>query len=326
MVSGFLGTVIGLERAVALGRRWTYAAPALSGLGALALLAGLFAPVPALLMTLSSMALTAASLTVVRLQPAMFTWTMSLGAATWLVGNVLWLVGRPLFDVALWWIGFPTLTIAGERLQLSRLLPTSGRRVSFLIATSFFLAGAVTAATGLAAISGQLAWRLAGAGMLGLAIWLIRFDIARRTVREPGLRRFIAVCMLSGYGWLGIAGLLALVWGTLTPGPRYDALLHAVFLGFVFAMIFGHAPIIVPAISGRSVPFRRSFYGHLLLLHVSLVIRLAGDLAGWPEGRSWGGLLNAIAIVLFALSTARAVIVGDRRVTDRGDRESPCLD
>ena len=41
LVTGFLGTLIGLERAVALKRRWPYGAPLLSGLGGLALLAGL---------------------------------------------------------------------------------------------------------------------------------------------------------------------------------------------------------------------------------------------------------------------------------------------
>src|SRR5574340_831369 len=41
MVCGFLGTVIGLERAVALGRRWAYAGPLLTGLGGVAILAGL---------------------------------------------------------------------------------------------------------------------------------------------------------------------------------------------------------------------------------------------------------------------------------------------
>ena len=40
MVAGFLGTVIGLERAVALGRSWAYAGPIASGLGALTLAAG----------------------------------------------------------------------------------------------------------------------------------------------------------------------------------------------------------------------------------------------------------------------------------------------
>ena len=40
MVAGFLGTVIGLERAVALGRPWAYTAPLCTGLGAIALIAG----------------------------------------------------------------------------------------------------------------------------------------------------------------------------------------------------------------------------------------------------------------------------------------------
>jgi len=39
MIAGFLGTVISLERAVALGRWWAYTAPALSAAGALALIA-----------------------------------------------------------------------------------------------------------------------------------------------------------------------------------------------------------------------------------------------------------------------------------------------
>lgn len=38
MVSAFLGTVISLERAVALGRGWAYLAPAAAGIGGLALL------------------------------------------------------------------------------------------------------------------------------------------------------------------------------------------------------------------------------------------------------------------------------------------------
>jgi hypothetical protein len=41
MVSGFLGTLISLERSVALRRRWPYVVPALSGVGALIILSGL---------------------------------------------------------------------------------------------------------------------------------------------------------------------------------------------------------------------------------------------------------------------------------------------
>ncbi len=41
MLSGFLGALIALERAVTLERRWAYAAPALAGLGGLAVSLGL---------------------------------------------------------------------------------------------------------------------------------------------------------------------------------------------------------------------------------------------------------------------------------------------
>ena len=40
MICGLFGTLIGLERAVALGRGWSYAAPVLSSLGTLSLIAG----------------------------------------------------------------------------------------------------------------------------------------------------------------------------------------------------------------------------------------------------------------------------------------------
>jgi hypothetical protein len=106
--------------------------------------------------------------------------------------------------------------------------------------------------------------------------------------------------------WLGVSGLLCLIFGGVISGPHYDAILHAVFLGFVFAMIFGHAPIIFPAVSGRAMSFQSTFYVHLGLLHLSLVLRVIGDLAGWLTARRWGGLLNVLAVLLFLGNTLRA--------------------
>src|SRR5579885_1018255 len=54
MVCGFLGTLIGLERAVALERGWCYAAPVLSAAGGLALIAGVADPIGPALVTLGS--------------------------------------------------------------------------------------------------------------------------------------------------------------------------------------------------------------------------------------------------------------------------------
>jgi hypothetical protein len=56
--------------------------------------------------------------------------------------------------------------------------------------------------------------------------------------------------------------------------------------------------------------FGAIFYAHLVLLHVSLLIRVGGDITGQSELRRAGGLLNAVAILLFLGMTARSVWIG----------------
>ena len=154
----------------------------------------------------------------------------------------------------------------------------------------------------------NIGFRLAGLGMVLTALWLFAFDVARRTARRTGLTRFIAICLLTGYLWLLVGGLLAINYGGVTAGPAYDAMLHAVFLGFVFGMIFGHAPIIFPSILDRPIRYHPFFYSYLVLLQFSLALRLAGDIFLSPEWRRWGGLLNAVALLLFLASTVVAVL------------------
>ena len=304
MVAGFLGAVIGLERAIALGRAWAYAAPLAAGLGGVALIAGAPGGAGPLLTTAGSAGLVCVFAAILRRQTALFTVVMALGAVVWLAGQTLWLLGWPLHQVAFWWAGFLVLTIAGERLELSRLVRVSAAsRTVFVAAVGILLLGLV-----LTAVAFEAGVRVVGAGLCGLTAWLLRQDVARRTVRQPGLTRFIALCLLSGYGWLGVTGLLAVLAGGVAAGPHYDAMLHALFLGFVFAMIFGHAPIILPAVLGVSVAFRRAFYAHLVLLHLTLALRIAGDLASWPPGRRWGGLFNILALLLFFANTAGGVL------------------
>jgi hypothetical protein len=145
--------------------------------------------------------------------------------------------------------------------------------------------------------------RVAGTALAGFAVWLARYDIARITVRRAGLPRFVALSLLPGYAWLAVGGVLWLRHGAVVAGPAHDAELHAVFLGFVFSMIFGHAPVIFPGVLGVRIPFKRFFYAHLALLHAGLSLRVAGDLSGSYDAARWGGLLNATAITLFLLAT-----------------------
>jgi hypothetical protein len=118
------------------------------------------------------------------------------------------------------------------------------------------------------------------------------------------------VCLLSGYAWLAAGAIVLLADGILpTPGAR-DAGLHAILLGFVFSMVFGHAPIIFPAVTRAAMPYHWSFYIPLVVLQASLAIRIAGDLSGIADWRRFGGAANALALLLFVLGTIAAVVRG----------------
>lgn len=307
MASGFFGTVISLERAVALSRPWAYLAPLGSALGTLAAMLAM-PPVAAPALTAAgSVVMLLASAAVYRRQRELFTLTLGLGAACWTIGSLLWLGGIAVDAVAPWWMAFLVLTIAGERLELSRFLPPSpvARRV-FATLIAMLLAGA--AASLLFASAGTM---VLGIALAGLALWLLRQDIARRTVKASGLTRFIAVCLLSGYVWLAVGGIAMVTSGGLgSGGASYDAALHAVLLGFVLSMVFGHAPIILPAVTRLPVPYAPYFYAPLALLHASLLIRLAGDWMLDPALRAWGGALNGVAVLAFVLGTLAAVVRG----------------
>jgi hypothetical protein len=301
MVSGFLGTLIGLERAVASNLRWAYAVPLLSGVGALALVAGTPDPFGITLMTLSSAGLVFLLAVIFYNHLTLYSVVITIGASFWLIGNGLWLLGFPFYKVAIWWIGFLVLTISGERLEISRMLQISNRgKAAFILAASLFILGVILVTRAFSA-----GVQVTGIGMVALALWLLRFDIARRTVNQEGLSRFIALSLIIGYVWLGLGGLLEVFLGGMTSGFYYDAILHSIFIGFVFSMIFAHAPVIFPAVLGlpRFLTLHLPFYAHLALLHISLILRITGDLLEWPLGRKWGGLLNAIAILLFLGNT-----------------------
>lgn len=303
LMVGFFGTVIALERAVALGARWAYAGPLAAGLGGVLLIAG--APIAAQgLFAFASAVMLAASIVAFSKQRALFTFTLVAGATSWLGGNLLWLSGAAVQTTVPWWLGFLVLTIAGERLELSRLLrPPRTATWTFAFVLSLLLGGIV--ASSVFSRGGVVGFAV---GLVALSVWLARHDIARRTIRERGLPRFVAVCLLAGYAWLAVGGSILVSSGGLAPGSLgYDAALHAVALGFVFSMVLGHAPIIVPAVVRVRVPYHPTFYLPLALLHVSLLVRVAGDATATHAWRSAGGVLNAIAIAAFVVSTVLAV-------------------
>ena len=174
----------------------------------------------------------------------------ALGAVLAVGAALLWLAGVDVAVLLPWLVGFVVLTIGGERLELARLAMGPRAGSAFLALSAALVAGVVAA----------LLWPGAGYPLLGLALlalvgWLAGHDVARRTVRSTGLARFVAGCLLAGYGWLAVAGACWLLGGAAPDGPRYDAVVHAVFLGFTLSMIMAHAPVILPAVLRRPLPY-----------------------------------------------------------------------
>ncbi len=303
MVCGFLGTLIGMERAVAYGRFWGYLAPVFAGVGGVMILIDRLAWLAPVLETVAAAVLLALLLVLSRRVRAIPAHLMTLGGISWLIGNGLWLAGWTLPQVAPFWIGFLMLTIAGERWELSRILQPDRRAVIlFWISMAVFFIG-----LGMSLTDHGRGMQLLGIGMAALGVWLIRFDLARKNLHQSGLYRFMGISLISGYAWLVVAGLLAYFWGMMTAGFRYDAVMHSFFLGFVFTMIFAHAPIVFPAILNVKLTYSNVFYTHLILLHLSLIYRIVADWQLMPGGRILGGWLNGVAILLFFINTLTSV-------------------
>lgn len=303
LVLGFVGTLIALERAVAFGRPWGLAAPALLGVGAVLTITPAPLRVGQLVLVAGALALVAVYVPLWRRQYDESVLVQALGAVVAAGGAVLWAGGVEIPVLLPWLVAFVVLTIAGERLELARLAmgPTAG---PVLVLLSSALAAAVVASL-LAPRAGSV---LLGAALAVLIGWLARHDVARRTVRATGLPRYMAACMLAGYVWAGVAATTWLLTGAITDGPRYDAVVHAVFLGFALSMVMAHAPVILPAVTGRAVRYHPVLYVPVALLHASLVVRIwLGDALDVPLAWQVGAVLNIVAVLAFL------VVVGTRR-------------
>jgi hypothetical protein len=230
----------------------------------------------------------------------------ALGGVLAVAAATLWLGGVPVPVLLPWLVGFIVLTIAGERLELARIAmgPTAGP-------TLVVLAAAVVVA-----VTGSLLWPAAATPMLGLALLVLvgrlgAHDVARRTIRARDLVRYMAACMLAAYFWLAVAGTVWLVGGPATEGVRYDAVVHAVFLGFTLSMVMAHAPVILPAVLRRPLRYHPSMLVPAAALHASLVLRLwVGDALGLHLAWQVGGALNIASLLGFVgvaiWSTARS--------------------
>lgn len=307
LVFGFVGTLISLERAVALRTAWAYAAPALFAIGAIALLVPLPLLVGQAIIAVGAIMHCAQYAAIWRRQPMTATAVQGAGAVLAVTAALAWCGGVPPAWLVPQLAAFLVLTIAGERLELARI-SNPGRRAENQL---LWLGVGLAASTLLSLTMPAVAVPLAGTALVAIVAWLVRYDVARATLRQPGLPKYVAVCLLTGYAWLVVAGLGWLLGGARTEGALYDATTHAIFLGFVITMIMAHAPIILPAVLRVRIPYHPALYVPVALLQASLLVRVVvGDAWGILIGLQVGGIGAAAAMVLFGV-TAITVALRD---------------
>jgi hypothetical protein len=296
MVNSFLASLIFLERAVTFRNKWILLIPLFNSLSVLAFVFGLVS-LAQLLFIAGSAGFVAICVYFIYQYEQSYYYIFLIGSICLLLGNVILFKTNFYPDAVIWWIGFLLFTIVAERLELSRFLALMKFKRNLLWASIIFLL-----------ITLILPFHLYGYIFLAVAIamislWLLKYDMARHSVKVKGQHRYSGLLLITGYVWLLIMSVLLVFLKHFTFG--YDAVLHSFFIGFVFSMIFSHAPVILPAVMRLSIKiYRPILYLWFVLLQVSLVIRVIADCIESIEWRRVAGLANGLIILLFFISVA----------------------
>jgi hypothetical protein len=307
MTGTFFGTLIALERAVALRAWWAYVPAWLCGASVVAFLLGAALTGYGLL-ALGGVGIAAVFATLLR-RHRMVPFVLLLGAggsfaAAWIVALLQGSV-TPAVPLLM---GFFVVTIVAERLELTRLLGLERRAVRWLgVALIAVLLGALWAMV-------QQRWELLGLALGGIALWLFRYDVAVRNLRRAAtpLHRYVGAMLGIGYGWL-LVSMMVMLLGTRAVAFAFDAMLHSFFVGFVLTMVFAHGVIIFPAVLQRSgYGWTPWLWGPAGLLFAGMGMRLLGDIGGTPL-RLWGSWTIGAALVLYLAMVAGATLRLARR-------------
>lgn len=299
MVGSFLSSLVFLERAITFKQKWVVLLPVINVSSCLFFLLQQPLIGQLLLLTGSAGFLLMCTYFIYRYKE-LYYYVFWIGAFSLLVGYVVLLKGQFYPATVPWWMAFLLLTIVAERLELSRFLPLKKYQRDALLFVLIALFGSLFIPFH------SWGYFLFPLAMIATAIWLLRYDMAWRSIKIKGQHRYSAQLLIVGYVWLLISGMLLLVTDRFPFG--YDAALHTFFIGFTFSMIFSHAPIILPALVKLPLKlYRPLLYVWFVLMQVSLLIRVAGDVLGNYELRRHGGLLNGIAFLAFFISTAAII-------------------
>jgi hypothetical protein len=306
MVGGFIGTLICLERTSNFKDKIALLVPFVNALSIIFFLIKL--PHIAFWFLLAgSIGLTLIYLKLYYEFSEIYILIMTAGAFCYLIGNIILIKTNFYPSAAMWWIAFLYFTILGERLELSRYLQIKAiHKITLIILLAVYIVGILIPFHS----SGGYVTALS---LIGSALWLYKYDMAKKSLQRGGQHFYSGVVLLTGYFWLIITGLF-MAYGSYS-GIVYDAVIHSFFLGFVFSMIFAHAPIILPGVLKLQINiFNRSLYFWFVLLQVSLIIRILGSVVTSTDFKMIGGITNGIAILGFILNIAILAIIRKKAI------------
>ncbi len=301
MVGGFLTALIALEKAIPLKKKLALVVPVISALSLIMTLPGYYHTGLYFLIT-GSVGLFIIHAYYLYLHPRDLSIILMLvGAGCLIVGNSM-LIRTQFYPSSFpWWMGFLLLTITAERIELSKFLPVSANAKYLLLSfLTLFLLGLLIPFHG----AGKY---LSAVAMIGIALWMLRHDVIRIGLRKQGITKFSSVSLLIANGWLIVNGILLI--SMPDTAYSYDILVHSFFIGYTFAMIFAHGPIILPGVLGiTSKPFHPVLYGWLFLVQGSLLLRLIADSLFSIEWRKLSGIFSGVGILLYFITLVVLVI------------------
>ena len=310
MVGGFLTSLIALEKAIPLKRNIALVVPVISALSLLIVLPGYYHAGLYFLIA-GSIGLFIIHAYYLYLHPRdLSIMLMMVGAGCLITGNAM-LIQKQFYPAAFpWWMGFLLFTITAERIELSKFLPVSAKTKNLLVGfMALFLAGVIIPFHGVGKYLSAIA-------MICIAVWMLRHDVMRIGIKKEGLTRFSSIALLIANGWLIINGVLLIAMPDTA--YSYDILVHSFFIGYAFAMIFAHGPIILPGVLGiTNKPYHPVLYGWLFLVQGSLLLRLIADSLFSIEGRKLSGIFSGIGILLYFVTLVVMVVRAQNKMRYR---------
>lgn len=322
MVFGFLGTAIALERAVALqsdrkrSSKLAYLAPAASVAATIIALVqivllgeGATRLGPAVAWGIAMAGMCAMYVIVWRRQPMIAVLVQGMGALAGLGGVLLWGRGFEAAQIVPWWCAFLVLTIIGERLELARIAFARGATESRILGEALALMVALV----LSVYVPEVGYPILGAALIVLVLDTAGHDVARRTISSAGITRFMAACMLAGYGWALVAGGIWVLRGPVYSGYGYDTVVHALTIGFALSMVLAHAPVIVPAIARRPLPYSPVMWAVWGCLQAGLLIRVVAGVRDAEGAWQFGGAIDVLSVLAFMITTVSLIVLSSRR-------------